>query len=266
MAGYTAAKGGVIGMTRNLAAEWGSRGVRVNALCPGYFPTEMTEGFDAPGRDQAHRAPHAAWPRAAPGRARRRPAVPGLGCLELHDGADARGRWWLDRLVDGGRGQINDRSMICWRYGYHRHLHRSLHRAPARLRPHRRRARRRCLARGPSRPRPQRPRTAARADSNSNGRLRRSISPSVSASRRPAWHANWRRSSAGAWSGASRIPTTPASRCRADGRRRPHRRRHAAHRRGGRDPRARQALERRRAGACLRAPAARPRLIAPVRT
>jgi NAD(P)-dependent dehydrogenase (short-subunit alcohol dehydrogenase family) len=49
MAGYTAAKAGVIGVTRNLAAEWGRRGVRVNALCPGYFPTDMTEGLEHPG-------------------------------------------------------------------------------------------------------------------------------------------------------------------------------------------------------------------------
>ncbi len=49
MAGYTAAKAGVIGATRDLAAEWGRRGVRVNALCPGYFPTDMTEGLAHPG-------------------------------------------------------------------------------------------------------------------------------------------------------------------------------------------------------------------------
>ncbi|HET6172268.1 MAG TPA: SDR family oxidoreductase [Gaiellales bacterium] len=49
MAGYTAAKAGVISLTRDLAAEWGRRGVRVNALCPGYFPTDMTEGLAHPG-------------------------------------------------------------------------------------------------------------------------------------------------------------------------------------------------------------------------
>jgi NAD(P)-dependent dehydrogenase (short-subunit alcohol dehydrogenase family) len=39
---YNAAKGAVINMTRALAAEWGSRNIRVNALAPGYFPSKMT--------------------------------------------------------------------------------------------------------------------------------------------------------------------------------------------------------------------------------
>lgn len=39
---YNASKGGVINMTRALAAEWGEHGVRVNALAPGFFPTKMT--------------------------------------------------------------------------------------------------------------------------------------------------------------------------------------------------------------------------------
>lgn len=40
--GYHAAKGGVINLTRALAAEWAKYGVNVNALCPGYFATELT--------------------------------------------------------------------------------------------------------------------------------------------------------------------------------------------------------------------------------
>jgi NAD(P)-dependent dehydrogenase (short-subunit alcohol dehydrogenase family) len=38
---YNASKHGLIGMTRTLAAEWGGRGVRVNAVCPGWIKTEM---------------------------------------------------------------------------------------------------------------------------------------------------------------------------------------------------------------------------------
>jgi len=34
------AKAGVLAMTRSLAAEWGGRGVRLNAIAPGLFPTE----------------------------------------------------------------------------------------------------------------------------------------------------------------------------------------------------------------------------------
>ena len=34
-------------LTRNLACSWGNRGVRVNALLPGYFPSEMTDQFFA---------------------------------------------------------------------------------------------------------------------------------------------------------------------------------------------------------------------------
>jgi NAD(P)-dependent dehydrogenase (short-subunit alcohol dehydrogenase family) len=40
-AAYNASKHGVIGLTRTLAAEWGGRGVRVNAVCPGWVKTEM---------------------------------------------------------------------------------------------------------------------------------------------------------------------------------------------------------------------------------
>lgn len=42
-AAYNASKHGLIGLTRTLAAEWGGRGVRVNAVCPGWVKTEMDQ-------------------------------------------------------------------------------------------------------------------------------------------------------------------------------------------------------------------------------
>ncbi|MDQ2753939.1 MAG: glucose 1-dehydrogenase [Actinomycetota bacterium] len=41
-AGYAASKGGVVILAKELAAQWARRGIRVNALCPGWFPSEMT--------------------------------------------------------------------------------------------------------------------------------------------------------------------------------------------------------------------------------
>jgi NAD(P)-dependent dehydrogenase (short-subunit alcohol dehydrogenase family) len=42
-ASYCATKGAVVNLTRALACEWARRGVRVNAIAPGWFPTEMTQ-------------------------------------------------------------------------------------------------------------------------------------------------------------------------------------------------------------------------------
>ena len=48
-AAYNASKHGLIGLTRTLAAEWGGRGVRVNAVCPGWVKTEMDTADQAGG-------------------------------------------------------------------------------------------------------------------------------------------------------------------------------------------------------------------------
>lgn len=44
-ASYAASKAGLIGLTRELAGQWGAAGTRVNALAPGWFRTEMTAGL-----------------------------------------------------------------------------------------------------------------------------------------------------------------------------------------------------------------------------
>lgn len=46
---YTAAKHGVLGLTRQLAFGFGAKGVRVNAVCPGAVASTMTEGLRTPG-------------------------------------------------------------------------------------------------------------------------------------------------------------------------------------------------------------------------
>jgi len=44
VASYYASKGGVINLTRALAVEWADKGIYVNAIAPGFFPSEMTKG------------------------------------------------------------------------------------------------------------------------------------------------------------------------------------------------------------------------------
>jgi len=41
--GYSAAKGGLVNLTREMGLQWARKGVRVNAICPGWFQTEMIE-------------------------------------------------------------------------------------------------------------------------------------------------------------------------------------------------------------------------------
>jgi NAD(P)-dependent dehydrogenase (short-subunit alcohol dehydrogenase family) len=49
-ASYTASKGGLVNLTRELAAQWARRGVRVNGLAPAWFASEMTEDMFADER------------------------------------------------------------------------------------------------------------------------------------------------------------------------------------------------------------------------
>lgn len=51
-AGYAASKAGVVNLTRELAAQWARKGVRVNAIAPAFFDTEMTEGLFDGGKGE----------------------------------------------------------------------------------------------------------------------------------------------------------------------------------------------------------------------
>ena len=66
---YNASKHGLIGLTRTLAAEWGGRGVRSNAVCPGWVKTDMDDTAQASGHytdaDIAGRVPMGRFASAA---------------------------------------------------------------------------------------------------------------------------------------------------------------------------------------------------------
>jgi len=52
-AGYVASKGGLIALTRELAAKWAPYNIRVNAISPGFFPSRMTEDVIADKGEEA---------------------------------------------------------------------------------------------------------------------------------------------------------------------------------------------------------------------
>lgn len=55
---YNTSKGAVVNFTRALASEWGHYNINVNALCPGFFPSKMSQGLlDAQGDTMLERIP-----------------------------------------------------------------------------------------------------------------------------------------------------------------------------------------------------------------
>jgi NAD(P)-dependent dehydrogenase (short-subunit alcohol dehydrogenase family) len=51
---YSASKGGVVILTKNMAIDYAGRGIRVNTICPGFIDTPMTQGiFGMPGMERA---------------------------------------------------------------------------------------------------------------------------------------------------------------------------------------------------------------------
>jgi len=102
-AGYAASKGGIVNLTRELSAQWSRKGIRVNAIAPGWFESEMTaDMFSEEGKGRewvARRAPMKRHGREAG--ARRRPGVPGQRRIELRDGPRPRRGRRLDVDLKG---------------------------------------------------------------------------------------------------------------------------------------------------------------------
>jgi hypothetical protein len=90
-----ASKAGVVGLTRELAAQWGRRGIRVNAIAPGYFPTEMTGLLEDQEQVTLDPRPHRPRPACRDQRARRDAALLGHTGVDVSDRPDSRRRRWL---------------------------------------------------------------------------------------------------------------------------------------------------------------------------
>jgi gluconate 5-dehydrogenase len=105
LAPYAAAKGGLLNLTKQLGTEWADRGVRVNAVSPGFIITEMTRApLEAMGMDKmiASRTPM-----------RRVGEVPEIVAPVLFLASDAASYiTGLDLLVDGGTNAINGANQL----------------------------------------------------------------------------------------------------------------------------------------------------------
>ena len=96
-AAYAASKGGLINLTRELAAQWAKHRIRVDAIAPGYFETELTEAMFV-GEDAGLRYIRRNTLLGRPGELEELDGVaaPRLGCRHVHHRTNDRGRRRLD--------------------------------------------------------------------------------------------------------------------------------------------------------------------------
>ena len=110
---YVASKSAVIGLTRELANQWAPHGVRVNAIAPGWFATEMNAELVQDERSLRwlqRQCPMGR--RGARARARRRPPLPRDGRLLVLHGTGDRGRRRVDDPLTGSAARLDARGLF----------------------------------------------------------------------------------------------------------------------------------------------------------
>ena len=100
---YNAAKGAVVNLTRELGLEYARPGIQVNALCPGFYQTNLAGRDRRPARSVPRSPPSSRWAGSRRPLRSRAGALPRLRRVGLHDRADARHRRRLPGQVIDNR-------------------------------------------------------------------------------------------------------------------------------------------------------------------
>ena len=121
---YQTSKAGVINLTRNLACSWADRGIRVNALAPAYFPSEMTGPYLAVPGYETYINNKTPLGRLGTLEELAAPLLDaGIGCGELPHGHHPPRRWrifrwrwaftrWTDDIYEGLSNVIPDQGSV----------------------------------------------------------------------------------------------------------------------------------------------------------